>query len=133
MSLALGERSKIRLYLGYPDQNRYLNTRLESVMTSISDEAIDTVRTLLASLATLETMIVDALPSEGLARVDEVWFDRETSPVAQLRKQGRLHISQLSILLGVPPYSDYFGTAGYAGDSFSGLGGANGSRAYRVG
>jgi hypothetical protein len=35
--------------------------------------------------------------------------------------EGRRFASRLSILFGVPLWSNYFGTGGYAGDAFMGI------------
>jgi hypothetical protein len=132
--LQLAEKAKIRLYLGYPDEMRYANTRLEGCLTTISDEAVDQVRSLLTSIAAVDTLIATVgLANLGLSRVDEIWFQKGNVQINQQRQAGRIFIGQLSIILGVPRYSDYYGSQGYLGDSFSGLGGANGSRHYNVG
>ncbi len=118
------ERAKIRLYLGFPDQFRYKHTRLESILSSISDEALDQVRGLLSDLA----LVDEAVFSSGIAgagaikQVDEIHFfgSATVTQNAQQRRTGRSYVSRLSIILGVPPYADYFGTGGYPGDSFSG-------------
>ncbi len=132
--LQLAEKSKIRLYLGYPDEFRYANTRLEGILNKISDEAIDQIRAVLVNVETVNNLITTiGLMNLGLKRVDEIWFTDGVTQINQQRKAGRVYIGQLSIILGVPVYSDYYGTAGYLGDSFSGLGGANGTRHYNVG
>jgi len=134
--LQLAEKARIRQLLGYPDEFRYANTRLESVLTTISDEAVDQARAIVANVATIDTLISTiGLANIGLKRVDEIWFTDGVTQINQQRKAGRIYISQLSILLGVPVYGDYYGSSGYPGDSFSGLGGrnANGSRFFNVG
>lgn len=132
--LQLAEKARIRQLLGYPDEFRYANTRLEGCLNTISDEAIDQARAILALVANVDNLILTiGLANIGLKRVDEVWFTDGVTQINQQRKAGRIFIGQLSILLGVPPYGDYYGTAGYPGDSFSGFGGANGSRFFNVG
>lgn len=132
--LQLAEKARIRQLLGYPDEFRYANTRLEGCLTTISDEAVDQARAILTNIAAVDTLILTiGLANIGLKRVDEIWFTDGVTQITQQRKAGRIFIGQLSILLGVPPYGDYYGTAGYPGDSFSGLGGANGSRFFPVG
>lgn len=132
--LQLAEKARIRQLLGYPDEFRYANTRLEGCLNTISDEAIDQARAILALVANVDNLILTiGLANIGLKRVDEIWFTDGVTQINQQRKAGRIFIGQLSILLGVPTYGDYYGTAGYPGDSFSGLGGANGSRFFPVG
>lgn len=133
--LQLAEKAKIRLFLGYADEFRYKSTRLESTLVNISDEAIDQVRAVLTNLATVENLILTiGLANIGLKRVDEVWFTDGVTQINQQRKAGRIFIGQLSIIFGVPIYSDYFGSGGWLGDSFSGLGGrGSGGGHYNVG
>lgn len=133
--LQLAEKARIRQLLGYPDEFRYANTRLESCLNNISDEAVDQARAILTLIATVDNLVLTiGLANIGLKRVDEIWFTDGVTQINQQRKAGRIFIGQLSILLGVPPYGDYYGTAGYPGDNFSGLGGgANGSRFFNVG
>ncbi len=131
-----GEKAKCRLYLGFPDEFRYKNTRLESSFINISDEAIEQVRALLVTLATIDSLIINVgLANAGLKQVDEIHFFGPNGQITQQRKAGRTYVGQLSIILGVPPYADYFGTQGYPGDSFSGLGGRmpNGGGFFNIG
>ncbi len=114
------EKARIRLYLGYPDLLRYKHSRLESMLTSLSDEAETLVRENLAALVTVESLLLTSTGNAGIRRVDEIWFDTGTSQLTGQRKAGRQYVSRLSILLGVPIYSDVFGGAGYLGDKFSG-------------
>lgn len=129
-----GEKAKCRLYLGFPDEFRYKNTRLEGSFNNISDDAIEQVRALLVTLATIDNLILTVgLTNAGLKQVDEIHFFGPTGQITQQRKAGRSYVGQLSIILGVPPYADYFGSQGYPGDSFSGLGGSNRGGFYNVG
>ncbi len=130
------ERSRIRLFLGAPDAFRYLDTRLESILGNISDEGEILVRECLAALVVIDNLILTVgIPNVGLARVDEIWFQKNASQtvISQQRKAGRNYVARLSIILGVPPYADYFSNAGWPGDNFSGLGGANGGGFYGIG
>lgn len=133
--LQLAEKQKIRLYLGYPAEFRYANTRLEGILTTVDDEAVDQIRGLLTSIAYVDDLIFTiGITNVGLKQVDEIHFFDGVTQINQQRKAGRIYIARLSIILGVPPYGDYYGGTGYPGDSFSGLGGqANGSRHYNVG
>jgi hypothetical protein len=115
------EKAQIRLYLGRPDQFRYVDTRLESMLTTVSAEAEVIVRAALAKLVTIEAAMTsdDAIENAGLKRVDEIWFENGWRRLAEIRKLGRMQVGRISITLGVPIYSDVFGSAGYLGDSFS--------------
>jgi hypothetical protein len=118
------QKAKIRLYLGYPDMLRYRHTRLESVLTNLSPEAEVIIADCLEKLVTIEAAILEAGTSgAGLKRVDEIWFENGTVRSNEIKKTGRQFVSRISITLGVPIYSDVFGTAGYLGDTFSGSGG----------
>ncbi len=129
------ECARIRLYLGAPDQFRQVDTRLESILGNISDEAEMIVRECLTALATIENLILTSgVTNAGIKRVDEVWFFEAGAMLNQQRKAGRTYVSRISIILGVPIYSDCFGTTGYLGDSFSGFGERSGGGGfYNVG
>lgn len=135
--LQLAEKQAIRLYLGYPNEFRYANTRLEGILNVVDDEALDQVRSLLTQIVAVDELITTiGITNVGLKQVDEIHFFDGVTQINQQRKAGRILIGRLSIILGVPPYSDYYGTGGYLGDSFSGLGGygrGNGSRHYPLG
>jgi hypothetical protein len=120
------QKAQMRLYLGYPDHFRYKHTRLESVLDNLSPEAETQVASALASIATVETAILESVGTAGVKRVDEIWFENGWVRASQVRKTGRMYVARLSIISGVPIYSDVFGTAGYLGDSFSGGGGGQG-------
>ncbi len=118
------QKAKIRLYLGYPDHFRYKHTRLESVVDNLSAEAETIVIDLLAKLETVETAVLDAgINGAGIRRVDEIWFENGSKRSSEVKKTGRQYVARISIITGVPIYSDVFGTQGYLGDSFSGSGG----------
>lgn len=118
------QKAQIRLYLGYPDMLRYRHTRLESVLLNLSPEAEVIVAGCLTTLVTVEAAILEAGTSgAGLKRVDEIWFENGTVRSSEIKKTGRQYVSRISITLGVPIYSDVFGSQGYLGDTFSGSGG----------
>lgn len=140
MALSATQKAQIRLYLGRPDAFRYLDTRLESMLDNLSDEAIVMVADALTKLAVVEVGMAsgadsaaDAAASSGagIKRVGEVWFFGPAEAAAgaaggfafkSLKAAGKYYRNRLSIITGVPIYSDVFGTEGYLGDSYSGLG-----------
>lgn len=125
MALTATQKAKARTYLGYSDQHRMHDPRLESVLIGLSNEAEAQVAEVLAALARVEASILDiALANGGLKRVDEVeWYDA-SSARTERQKLGRMYVGRLSIILGCPIYSDVFGSNGYLGDSYlPGLGG----------
>lgn len=127
------QKAQTRLYLGYPDHFRYKNTRLESVLDNLSAEAETQVTSVLASIVIVETALLSAgVTAAGLKRVDEIWFENGSKRASEIRKSGRMFVSRLSIIAGVPIYSDVFGTGGYLGDSFS-SGGSRGTGFYGLG
>lgn len=118
------QKAKIRLYLGYPDYFRSKHTRLESVLENLSPESEDLIGASLTKLDTIEAALLEAgTDGAGVKRVDEIWFDNGKQRTSEIRKLGRQYVSRISIITGVPIYSDVFGGSGYLGDSFSGLGG----------
>lgn len=134
MALTATEKAQIRLYLGYPDYFRYKHTRLESVLDNISPESEALIRDSLTKLTTVETAILDAgTNTAGLKRVDEIWFENGSKRSLEVRKTGRQYVSRISIITGVPIYSDVFGSTGYLGDKFSGLGSPNNGGWYGLG
>ena len=115
------QKAQIRQYLGYPDYFRYKHTRLESVLTNMSPEAEVLIADTLTKLSTIEQQILDATAQAGVIRVDEIWLEKTgVQRILQMRKNGRMYVSRLSTIVGVPIYSDVFGGGGYLGDNFSG-------------
>lgn len=127
MAFSDAEKALIRQYLGYADIFRYQNPRLEGVLTkSLSPEAEDLVRTHMASLVEVEKKIISqGIATAGLQRADDIWFYRGSTYI-ELRNWGRIYCGRISIILGVPIYSDIFSPTGYLGDSFSQFGLASG-------
>ncbi len=111
---------QIRTYLGYPDGFKYKDTRLESMLDSISPEAETIVKTILSKIAVIDaTFLTASTTGAGIHRVDEITFDN-TRRYIEMRAAGRRYSGRLSIILGVPIYSDYWGSVGYLGDQFTG-------------
>ncbi len=133
--LQLAEKQRVRLYLGYPSAFRFASTRLEGMLDTLDDEAVDQIRGIMVQIVAVDTLISTiGLQNLGIKRVDEIWFQDGVTQINQQRKAGRIFIGQLSIILGVPINADYYGQGGYPGDSFApGLGRANGTRHYNIG
>lgn len=112
-------KQQIRLYLGFPSAWRFKHTRLESLLTDVTPEAEVQILTALDALATIEAKILAmAIRIAGLKRVDEIEFFANGANRLELQSLGRQYISRISIVLGVPVYSDVFGRTGYLGDTF---------------
>lgn len=132
MALTTVEKATIRLLLGFPDQFRFRNTRLESILDNISPEAETLIRTQLTSLALVELQITTATAAaaSGVKRVDEITFKDDinglNSGLISAEAAGKLYASRISIILGVPINAGYFGKSGYPGDSFFGSNGGSG-------
>lgn len=125
--LTESQKASIRLYLGYPDYFRDQHTRLESVLLNLSPESEEIIGGCLDRLATIETALMEAgTDGAGVKRVDEIWFENGKVRTSEIKKLGRQYVSRISIVTGVPIYSDVFGSAGYFGDSFSGFGSPQG-------
>lgn len=134
------QKSAIRLYLGYPDGFRYRNTRLESVMDNISDEAVKQIESILENLASLDVTIVSSgvVSASGVKRVDEITFFDPINGVnigfKNGKEAGKWLVGRLSIILGTPINASAFGAAGYPGDSFMpGFGGGGIGGGYGLG
>lgn len=130
MALTATQKAQIRLYLGYPDQFRYENTRLESILDGgLSAEAETLIGVYLTNLETVEAQILSGSGSPilnaGVKRVDEIWFFGNESGAGgnvgfrDLKDAGRYYANRISIITGVPIYSDAFGKGGYLGDSYA--------------
>lgn len=87
-------------------------------MDNVSPEAETQITGLLTSLTTVQTNMLTTISTAGIRRVDEVWFFEARSRLLEMKKLGRMYVTQLSIILGVPIYSDVFGSTGYFGDNF---------------
>jgi hypothetical protein len=133
MALTTEQHAKIRLYLGYPDLWRYRDTRLEGILTGIqlSPEAEALISAALTALESVEEQILTgSIGMSGVKRVDEIEFFAGSRLQTETFKYGRMYVGRISITLGVPIYSDVFGTTGYLGDKYSagGLGSRGGNR-----
>lgn len=138
MALTSTEKANARLYLGYPTLFRYQNTRLESVLGDLDADAETLARSILTELTTLDAAIAAASLSGArgaLKAVDEVeWYAPKDSMVKVVGfvERGRMLVTRLSLIFGVPLYGDYFGSYGYPGDTFS-SGGVPGNGFGRMG
>lgn len=129
MALTGAERTQARLYLGYANLHRYLNTRLEGAFDAIDSDAETVIRQILVELATVDGVLAQSglsVSAQGtLKKVDEIeWYNTTTGAAngSGALARGRMLITRLSVMLGVPLYGDYFGRLGYSGDTFSEFG-----------
>lgn len=126
------QQTQARQFLGYPNLYRYKNPRLESTFIEMDADALAVFTDLLIRIQLADDGINGVVSSgeAGVKRVDEIEFFRagngQLDPVGYWRSRGRELVGRLSILLGVPVYSDYFGTEGYLGDKYSAGGMAEG-------
>lgn len=129
MAFTEPQRVQIRLMLGYPDVFRSYNPRLEGVFDVIGSRP-DTqaaVVDLLTKIAALDLQLGTILSLAGLKRAEDVeWYQalntKMSAPMQAVATLGRIYIGRMSALMGVPIYSDFFGTGGYAGDNYMGIG-----------
>lgn len=123
MALTDTQKAQIRLYLGKPDNFRYKDTRLESVMDNVSPDAETQIASVLASLVTIEGLLTTAITiaAGGVKRVDEITFfdpiNGKTIGFLNAQSAGKFFAGRLSIILGVPIENNAFGGS-YGGDSF---------------
>lgn len=122
------EKQRIRVYLGYASAWKYKHSRLESILDASEPEAESQIRECLAGLATVDgKLLTTAVNIAGIKKADETEFFGSSSVRSELHSVGKQLIGRISIILGVPIYSEYYGKTGYVGDSFSpGLGGRSG-------
>ncbi len=120
MALTSEQKASIRLYLGYPSLWRYKHTRLESIFDNDLDASAEAlVVSALESLAAIETQILsNTVQYAGIAQVDEIRFFKGSAQ-NDITRLGNMYVNRISIVLGVPIYSNVFGTGGYLGDSYS--------------
>jgi hypothetical protein len=122
----LAQQAQIRQYLGYADLYRYKNTRLEGVIAgvgTIGPDAVALVVADLAAIAQIEAKILETTISiTNVKKVDDVEFFPALQGMKMIRTLGRMYVGRISITVGVPIYSDIFGTQGYLGDTYSASG-----------
>ncbi len=125
MAFTEAEKVKMRLFLGFPDVFQQSNPRLESVFDVIGSRA-DTetkVREIITAIEAADTKVNNVLAQAGVKRVDEVEFFQSSkgsnAAVDDARRNGRMHVGRLSIILGVPKQGDIFGETGYEGDKWA--------------
>lgn len=117
------EKITIRCYLGYPSRGDEVYSSVESALDAIGSipEALTYAQALLAKLATVETNLTSSMPTIGLKSIDkaDVVFSEGKSDHPVLNgyfQLGRRYITQLSILMALPIYCDYFGSQGFPGN-----------------
>jgi hypothetical protein len=131
MAFTSAETYKIRKYLGYPQVYLQANPRLESAIPLVGTnvDAVADVQAILASMALIETNLVDALSTAGLKRAEEIeWYQDSSgsSVVKSLNGQANKFCNQLSIIFGVPIANRIFGGQGYSGDAWKSFNGNSG-------
>lgn len=112
MSFTVSEKSKIRGFLGYPNQHLYLNTRLENALTTAEgqpteDEARDLIAKIDAVQAALNSDAIDVAGIQGAGKSDILFY--QGAKIRELKTIGRTLCSQLSIKIGQELKDDYFG------------------------
>lgn len=110
------EKIKIRMYLGFSNVYQGRNFRLENVFQIYNENpgVLIIIRDLLGKLQTIEDSLQETINTHGIKQVDEIIFfgNKDGNSYDGLLSQGRQLISRLSILFGIKPVSDYFGTKG---------------------
>ncbi len=109
MAFTLTEKAKIRFYLGYQDLFRDINTSLESQLsaTGISAEAQTIVKSILSSLADIDTKLLGSHTRLKASTVGSIKLNAEE--LYQLRGEGRRFVLRLSSIFGVSPREDIYG------------------------
>ena len=116
---------QVRSVLGYQNAWRFKNVRLESAFEQVDVDGLAFIVAELAAIAEVDAALRSGgvgMDAAGAAAVDKSLrfaTARGENPSDQLRKLGRMHVSRISSILGVPVASDYYGTAGYPGDPWA--------------
>jgi len=92
-----------------PDLFRDLDTGLESMLSTLSEEACTQVRGYLGELDAIDVLLRDARSSAGVTRVDEISLAPATR-VRELRAEGRRICSAIGIVLGYEPRITPYGS-----------------------
>lgn len=107
------EKAAIRSYLGFSALYYQIDPRLESQIgagglgTTQPSEAAR-VRTILTSLADVDTRLGSALDNLDLSKAENITF-LGPEQLETLRNHGRMLIQQLGIILELEPKRDYYG------------------------
>lgn len=111
------QKIKIRWYLGYGVTYQQFNPYLEGAIQLAEQDAdlVDLVVAQLAIIDSVNSVVAESLEDAGLKRVEDIEFYPDGQALFYQNKEGKKHVARLSILLGVMPNSDYFGTQGYQG------------------
>lgn len=115
MALTSTQRAQTRYYLGYSDVSQGgAPNQLERAMSDITSGAETILTGLLTSLATVDSNLVTAQGSTraGIIEVDNggvKWSADGMSSVRSISAAGRMYVTRLAAILGVPVYRDVFG------------------------
>jgi len=132
MAFSAAQIVQIKKYLGFPQVFESDNYRLMGAIQLIGADATKQayVESILTELATVDAAIAAQGASGAtygaLKKVDEVEFyspkesSTTTEDLVSSMKRGRMLCSRLSSAVGVPKVANYFGTHGYADDSWAG-------------
>lgn len=117
----LAERAKIRMYLGWSDQFRDMDTRLESQMDTVGNRpeadmgAASNVRDILAKLANVDSALEGGLGNQTLKAVEGGTIFQGEEEMKAYRKHGRNLIQRMAIIFDVTPQRDYYGEEAASG------------------
>lgn len=127
--LTTAQQTAIRFYLGQSSIHRYLNPRLEGLWGALDSDSENIIITILGQLAAVDNRLFGsgvgfdigfAAKAAGVKALEEIQFAGDGAAVDRgLRRLGRVLISRLSGILGVPPYADVYGSQGWPGDNYS--------------
>lgn len=114
MALTNSQKVQIRLYLGWSARFRQFDSRLEGAFHALdaleTDGDPDTlamVVDILADLADLEPMIVDAYSRLQATKLGSIDLDA-VKEIGMLRSEGRRLVGRLSATMGIPVRHDVF-------------------------
>jgi len=115
------ERAQIRMYLGWSDQFRDIDTRLESQMDTVGNRpeadvgAAANVRSILTKLANVDLSLESGMGNQTLNTVEGGTSFQGEKEMAAYRKHGRNLIQRLAIIFDVKPKRDYYGEEAASG------------------
>lgn len=106
-----GQKANIRLYLGWSARFHQFDSRLEQAMSAIDNEMDDSTHDIivakLASLASIDTRLTDALGRIKALKVGSIDLPGAME-LGLLRSEGRRFVGQLAATLGVEVRHDVF-------------------------
>lgn len=110
--LSEDEQARIRMYLGYPANNRHPDWKLEGAMKAVQSNASEVaiIRELLTELAAIDADLSSSRGRQKVVEADGVKL-AGGGELRELNKEGRRLVERLARLLAVEPKAAAFGAS----------------------